>query len=298
MTLPEDVPDFAQTFAAAGVDGFLHAVDLTSGAEIGHQHDDYVIPASVFKVPVLLELCRQASVGEIDASAPITVPVAGRAPGPNGLSVMQDEMTMSLRDLAWQMIGISDNAATDVIYGHVGEDKINATLVALGIKDTTITGDCRTLFATMYADLGITSIDELSGPLGWDDFHALSALDPRRATTRTTPRDMTRLLGLIWADDAAPADACAEARRILGLQVWPHRLASGFADLDEVKTSGKTGTLPTIRNEVGVVTYPDGGRYAVACFTRANTLAAKNAPADAVIGRTARLAVDALRAAA
>lgn len=85
------------------------------------------------------------------------------------------------------------------------------------------------------------------------------------------------MLQLIWDDAAAPAEACAEARRVLGLQVWPHRLASGFADLDEVRTSGKTGTLvPTIRNEVGVVEYPDGGRYAV-------------------IGQAARLAVDWLR---
>lgn len=92
-----------------------------------------------------------------------------------------------------------------------------------------------------------------------------------------------------------PADACAEARRILGLQVWPHRLASGFPE-DEVKTSGKTGTLPTLRNEVGVVEYPDGGRYAVACFTRASTLNQKTPAADTVIGHAARLAVDSLRA--
>jgi beta-lactamase class A len=123
----------------------------------------------------------------------------------------------------------------------------------------------------------------------------LREVDPRRATTRTTPRDITRLLQLIWADEAAPPAACAEARRILNLQVWPHRLASGFADLDDVITGGKTGTLPGIRNEVGVVEYPDGGKYAVACFTRSTNLTKKDAAADAVIGRAARLAVDELR---
>ncbi len=63
-----------------------------------------------------------------------------------------------------------------------------------------------------------------------------------------------------------------------------------------MRTSGKTGTLPTVRNEVGVVEYPDGGRYAVAVFTRSASTSQKNAAADAVIGRAARLAVDALRA--
>ncbi|MYZ41175.1 serine hydrolase, partial [Streptomyces sp. SID4917] len=76
-----------------------------------------------------------------------------------------------------------------------------------------------------------------------------------------------RLLGLVWRDEAAPAAACADVRRWLEFQVWPHRLRSGFPD--GVKVSGKTGTLPSVRNEIGVVEYPDGGRYAVAVFTRA-----------------------------
>ncbi|MGV9547587.1 serine hydrolase, partial [Streptomyces ardesiacus] len=48
--------------------------------------------------------------------------------------------------------------------------------------------------------------------------------------------------------------------------------------------------------EVGVVEYPDGGRYAVAVFTRTAHTAAVLPAADAVIGTAARIAVDALRA--
>ncbi len=288
--------DFANTFAEAGVDGFLHAIDLSNGNALGHQEAGFVIPASVFKLPVLLELFRQHAVGELDAAAPVQVPVSDRAPGPNGLSVMVDPVTMSLRDLAWLMMGISDNAATDVVCAHVGLKHVNATLADLGLADTVIAEDCRDLFAVMLSDLGLQSFDELTGQLTWEQHAKLTSLDPSRAATRTTPRDITRLLQLIWADEAAPAEACSEARRILSTQVWPHRLASGFADLDEVTTAAKTGTLPGLRNEAGVVTYPDGGRYAVACFVRADTLTAKNARADAVIGLAARLAVDALRA--
>jgi beta-lactamase class A len=288
-------PDLAALFADAGVDGFFHAVDLGNGNEVSHQADAYVVPASVFKLPVLLELFRQAEAGEIDATTPVVVPVENRAPGPNGLSVMCDPMTASLRDLAWLMMGISDNAATDVICEKVGLDNVNATLISLGIKETTIADDCRTLFASMYADLGVTSLDEIPLPVTRELLDKLSSHDPLRASPRTTPRDIAALLGLIWNDEAAPAAACAEVRRILGLQVWPHRLASGFADLDEVRTSGKTGTLTGIRNEAGVVEYPDGGRYVVTCFTRAESLTLKHAKADAVIGASARLAVDHLR---
>ncbi len=122
----------------------------------------------------------------------------------------------------------------------------------------------------------------------------LRALDPARSN-RSTPRDMTRLLGAVWRDEACTPEHGAAMRRIMGLQVWPHRLASGFP-FDDVHVAGKTGSLPTLRNEVGVVEYPDGGRYAVAVFTRTAHTAATLPAADAVIGTAARIAVDALRA--
>jgi beta-lactamase class A len=104
---------------------------------------------------------------------------------------------------------------------------------------------------------------------------------------------MTTLLSMIWRDEAGDAAACAEVRRIMALQVWPHRLSSGFPD--GVTVAGKTGTLPGIRNEVGVVTYPDGGRYAVAVFTRAHTYEGQRPEIDAAIGTAARLAVEEIR---
>jgi beta-lactamase class A len=118
------------------------------------------------------------------------------------------------------------------------------------------------------------------------------SLDPAR-TSRTTPAEMTKLLKLIWLDEAASAEACAEIRRIMALQVWPHRLTSGFPS--GVTLAAKTGTLPGIRNEAGVVTYPDGSRYAVAVFTRAHTYVDRQPLVDASIGKSAFAAVESLR---
>jgi len=146
--------------------------------------------------------------------------------------------------------------------------------------------------ATIMEDLGTDSLDGLvrSAPEALD---GLRAVDPR-LTNRGTARELTRLLTLIWSDAAAPPDCCQQVRRILGLQVWPHRLSSGFPE-DAIKVSGKTGTLLRWRNEVGVVEYPDHGRYALAVFTKSRRLTEKNPAADAVIGQAARLAVDRLR---
>jgi len=83
-------------------------------------------------------------------------------------------------------------------------------------------------------------------------------------------------------------------RRLLGLQVTRHRLASGFPP--EVRVAAKSwGWLRVVRNEVGVAEYPDGRRYAIAVFTRTALRHARRPDVDRAIGEAARRAVDRLR---
>jgi beta-lactamase class A len=286
--------ELAQLFADAKVEGAFHAVDLATGAEVGHRADEPSIMASVFKVPVLLALVRAADAGDIDLTEQVTVPVEGRAPGPTGLSVMNDPVTMSWRDLARSMIVVSDNAATDFVLARVGLPAVKKTLTELGCHSTQVLVDCTGLFATVFEDAGVSSFEEFPMRPPLDELLTWRAMRPAE-TNATTPRDMTHLLAALMDGSAASPEGCELARTILLQQVWPHRLASGFPE-DDVLTGGKTGTLPRVRNEVGVVAYPDGSRYAIACFTFAHEGAAKNPAADAAIGRAARVAVDALRA--
>ncbi|WP_113701393.1 serine hydrolase [Nonomuraea lactucae] len=281
-------PDFAGVFRAAGVTGWLHAADLDTGREVGHGSDEPVPTASVFKVPLMVELCRQADAGLLDPAARVTVRAADRVFGPTGVSAMLDDVTMSLRDLAYLMIAVSDNTAADVLSARVGLDAVNAMLSRFGLEGTRVRHTTAALFESMVEDTGH----------GWPyldpvEIASLRVLDPRRAN-RSTPRETARLFGLIWRDEAASPGSCAWMRAVLNKQVWPHRLASGFP-YDDVDVSGKTGTLPTLRNEAGVVEYPDGGRYAVAVFTRSSSPAVNQPRADAVIGTAARMAVDHLR---
>ncbi|WP_243725546.1 serine hydrolase [Actinomadura rubrisoli] len=299
MTRPRERPADAPVrieaaFRDAGVTGHLHAVDVDTGREVAVRAEEPVVLASVFKVPLLVAFHRQAAAGTLDPTERVTLRPQDRTSGPTGLSALLDEVAMSLRDLACLMITVSDNASADALLERVGLDAVNATAAALGLPGTVVEGGGRDLFDVLLADAGAASLGEVwarldePGMLG-----RLRALDPA-LTSRSTPRDMTRLLGLIWRDEAAPPPECAAMRRLFGLQVWPHRLSSGFP-FDDVVVSGKTGTLPTIRNEVGVVEYPDGGRYAVAVFTRSPLPVAVLPEADAVIGAAARLAVESLR---
>jgi beta-lactamase class A len=281
-------------FRKAGVTGFLHAVDLDTGREVGLRGDDPVVLASVFKVPLLVAFHRQAAAGLLDPAEAVTLSPSTRTDGPTGLSAFLDEARVSLRDLCYLMIAVSDNTAADVLFARVGPDAINATIESLGLRRTRVTTDARGLHDAMLRDAGVSSLADLWPRLDEPGLlPSLRVLDPAH-TSRSTPREMARLLSLIWRDEACTPDDCAQMRRLFGLQVWPHRLSSGFP-YDDVRVSGKTGTLPTLRNEVGVVEYPDGGRYAVAVFTRSLLPIAVLPEADAAIGTTARLAIEALR---
>lgn len=299
-----DVEDAVQhVFDDAGVEGRTHAMDIDAGtgrlAEVGVLADDAVVTASVFKVPVLVELCRRAGTGEFALTDRFRVRAGERTMGPTGLSVMLDAADLSLRDVAYLMMSVSDNHATDALLGFLGRDSVNATMRRLGLGRTVLEGDCGYLFRTMAEDLGLASYDEIDrdGPPSQgvlDRLRTARALTPE-TSNRSTPRESTRLLAAIWRDEAIDPAGCAEVRRLMALQVAPHRLTSGFPN-DDVAISGKTGTLRHVRNEIGVVEYPDGGRYAVAVFLRLPGPELRNPRADAAIGRAARVAVEHLRA--
>ncbi|MCD7443582.1 class A beta-lactamase-related serine hydrolase [Streptomyces lincolnensis] len=291
MAVTDTLGRLHAAFADAGVTGRLHALDIDSGAQVDFGADRSVCTASVHKLCLLVTLHRQAAEGRLDLTEQIECPPDGRTPGPTGLAAMLDTVRMSLRDIAYLMMTVSDNAAADLLLDRVGLDTVNRTTARLGLSRTHAAHTFGELLATIKEDAGPHGARALTDP------HVLTrlrALDPDRSN-RSTPRDMTRLLGAVWRDEACVPEHGEAIRRLLGLQVWPHRLASGFP-FDDVHVAGKTGTLPTVRNEVGVVEYPDGGRYAVAVFTRTANPAATLPAADAVIGTAARIAVDALRA--
>ncbi|MEV7603096.1 serine hydrolase [Kitasatospora sp. NPDC089797] len=278
----------AAAFTDAGVTGWLHARDLDTGAEIALGADTAVSTSSVHKLCLLVTLYREAAAGRVDLTRQVDVPATGRTPGGTGLAAMLDPARLSLRDLAYLTVAVSDNAAADLLWDEIGLDTVNRTMADLGLSRTVAVHHMRDLIGALAEDTGPDS------PVDPAVVARLRVLDPA-FTNHSTPRDMTALLAAVWHGDACPGDHGAALRRLLGLQVWPHRLASGFP-FDDVRVHGKTGTLPTLRHEVGVVEYPDGGRYALAVFTRAAATTITLPAADAAIGTTARLAVDALRA--
>ncbi|MFK0040531.1 serine hydrolase [Paenarthrobacter sp. NPDC090517] len=288
----------AGLFASVGAVGsvYAHEVGVLDGPEVSLDPDIPVVLASVFKVPFAVAYSREVSAGRLVETERTTVTSRYRVGG-IGTAGCADDVEMSWRDLALFMLTMSDNAATDIIFHRVGQEAVDAVLDDLGLEHTRIIGCGEDMDHQMAGDLGLDmsaclDVDAMLAAATPEQIWAMGILDPAR-TPSSTARDIVSLLEAIWTDTAGSPETCERVRSLMARQIWPHRMASGF---DEgVQVAGKTGTLPAIRNEAGVVTYPDGRQYAVAVFTRSLTLEDPQPAIDSAIGKAARLAVDILR---
>jgi beta-lactamase class A len=281
-------------FDEAGVEGFVHAQDIDSKREVAFRADAPVIVASIRKIAVAVAYARQVAAGALDRAARHTITAANREGGGIGTDSCLHDVTMSTRDLAFCMLSMSDNAATDKLMEILGTDRVRAVAAELGCPNLPV-GRYRDLWAPVWEELGLDpdgDIDAQLDQVSEDRIRGLAMLDPTRSAS-STPREITSLLTAIWRDRAGPADACAEVRELMSHQLSTHRLIAAFDD--DVRVAAKNGSLWGVLNEAAVVEYPDGGRYAVAVFLRTPDLGGRNPAADAAIGRAARTAVDHLR---
>ncbi|GAA1098415.1 serine hydrolase [Tsukamurella strandjordii] len=283
----------AEVFADAGCNGWLHARVVGGDAALSIGGHEPVVPASVYKIVLLVAACRAFDAGRLDPRARVVVDPRTATPGPTGIATFDDPVELSVRDLLRSMMAVSDNAAAGALLTLVGLDEVQRTARGLGLTATTIAGGDAEIQAALMAETGTRTVAEAFAALADDDLsRPVRAYDPTFGSA-TTPADVTSLLAAIWSDAAASPEGCAFARSALAGQAFRHRIASGFGSGAEI--AGKTGTLGALRNEAGVVTYPGERPVAVAVFTHA----ARNDPTlprvDAAIGRVAALAVGALR---
>lgn len=276
-------------FRDEGLDGCLHVLDIDNGTEFTLGGDAVRHSASTGKVPILVALMRAVATGALSLDEQIDVPAGDRTAGPTGLSSMSYPGRLALGDIAHLMMSISDNHATDLVLQRVPPSQVTAAMRDLGLTVTTL----ETTVAEMFARYAAGDFDGGHEAAFW----------------RTTAVEMCRLLQTIWLDTAAPAALCEQMRTILRSCVTSNGL-DGQLPFGVQATSGrKTGTLVGIesheedstgvilRNEVGVVEFPDGRRYAVAVFTQAegSGLRLRDPAKDCAIGAAVRIAIDGLR---
>jgi beta-lactamase class A len=287
----------AAVFIDAGCRGWLRAQPVGgNGIVIDINGDAPVVAASVYKVLVLIATARAFDSGLLDPHDTVRIVPGDCTPGPTGISLFSDPVSLSWVDLARMMITLSDNAAADVLLAAIGLDAIDRAIVDLGLGTTRVVGGTATLQHQVIHDSGALTLDEAVGLLASNStIHDSAAFDPAY-TTATSAADANAMLTAIWTGRAASAECTRTMKTILSQQIWPHRIRSAFP-FSDVVVAGKTGTIGPIRNEIAVIAFPDEVPIAVSVFTRAARSDVYLPIVDGAIGQAAAIAVTALRSA-
>lgn len=120
----------------AEFDGVLGVAirDLQTGDEILVNGEVTFPTGSSIKIPILIELHRQAAAGSLRLTDRLPIPKKDQVGGSGVLLHFSPESSqLSLGDLSVLMIALSDNTATNLLIDRLGMERINQTMKDLGL---------------------------------------------------------------------------------------------------------------------------------------------------------------------
>lgn len=239
---------------AEGLEGRLGCVVCDSAGRVwaSHRADERFATASVIKVPILMALAADVDAGRLAWDQVVPVDRHDRAGG-SGVIQYLSPLPYTLRDLATLMIIVSDNRATNLIIDLVGLDRINAYCARMGWRDTV---------------LGRRMYDFAARAQGRDNF--------------STPRDTADLFVRLLSGALLSPAASGQALEILRAQQFRDKLPAWLPP--DTPVAHKTGELPGVQNDCGILFLPAGPVIAAA-YTNDLTAAARGRLAIQEIGR-------------
>lgn len=123
---------------ATNLDGVMGVAirDLTTGEEILLNANMSFPTGSSIKIPVLIELHKQAAAGKYKLTDQRWLESTDKVGGSGVINNFGDHTSqLSLNDLAVLMVVLSDNTATNMLIDQTGMANVNATLDQLGLKE-------------------------------------------------------------------------------------------------------------------------------------------------------------------
>lgn len=234
----------APTPSAASVRAEVEAVIARAGGswciaarlgcgELFSREPRTVVPAaSTVKTAILLTALGQIDRDALEPDLSLELPRV-RTGGAGVLSHLPGVERLSVTELLTLMVAVSDNTATNLLIDTLGFDAVNECARELGARDTRL--------ARRMMD-------------------ANAAAEGRENTT--TARDQTILLEALTEGRALSRRSTAAARAMLAVR----QTADGMPSLlpSRTRVLRKTGELPGIRHDVGVVELPDGREIVLA----------------------------------
>jgi beta-lactamase class A len=205
-------------------------IALGSGATANVDAERPIPAASLFKLPILIEVLAEQDAGLLDPDRGVEIRPEDWTDGSGVLQARVGEQ-LSVRELTRLMIQESDNIAALVLLDVVGVPAVNARSQALGLSATRV-------------------VDRRAGETGE---HTTSAAD------------MALLLANLAAGQVVNQHVSEEALRLLELKQSVTWLGDGLPFW--VKVAHKWGDLPDARHDAGVVFTPRGS-YVVAVLTQ------------------------------
>jgi beta-lactamase class A len=194
--------------------------------------DEVVTAASTIKVPILAAALHEVDAGRLDLAQPNAIPPR-RTGGSGVLQALPHLHTLTLADLLTLMIIVSDNTATNVVIDLIGMERVNQFCAGAGLNGTVLR---RKMMDADAVRLGLENT--------------------------TTAHDQAKLLGALAWRNLLPAPLRAFALQALERQQFNDGLPSLLPD--GVIVAHKTGELPGVRHDVGVITGTNGRQAAVA----------------------------------
>jgi len=215
----------------------LCAVDLATGDAVRYRADLRCRTASVIKLPILVHVAMAVAEGALSWSDRLILTDAEKVGGSGVLTQMTAGLALTLRDACVLMTIVSDNTATNMLIEHLGVAPVNSRMRSLGLPLTT-------LYRKSY-----TPDTEESKPYGLG---------------MTTPAEMADLLRMLAEGRMESSEVSKEVLEILSGQTLRDSIPRGLPE--GWKYAGKTGGIDGVRNDVGLVTSTDGGKFVLSVF--------------------------------
>jgi beta-lactamase class A len=262
---------------------------LGTGEAAALDGDELFPSASIRKLPIIVELYRQVEAGAISLDEKFILSEANKGLGSGILKELSLGLEITFRDLAALMMILSDNTAADVILERVGRDNVNSTMRSLGLEKTKIVANSKEILFDLAglghlpkAEKTFETFRRMTRETTWRGSWSLG-IDRNNVTT---PIEMLRLLEMIVEGKAASQESCDTILETMSwCQTGGYRI-SKYLPHERVRVADKTGELPGIRNNVGVITLLDKGEtYILSCFTKG---AANNFEAEETIAKVSK----------
>lgn len=252
---------------ASGADVGVLIRHVESQQEVAQRADLPVPLASVVKIPVLVEAFHQVRAGTIGLDERWELSSDVKALGSGVMTLLDDGLSPTVRDLLTLMTVISDNTATDLLMHRLGVGAIDERMRLLGLDGIHVAHTIGEIFVDMlpsadpHQDRAALAVWEAAHGVRRDGF--AYSLGPDNNVG--TPRDLARLVELIVTGEALDRPGCDAMLEILhGQQLndrLPRFLPAG------VRMAHKTGTFSGVRNDCGVIVGDGRGHVVIAMLT-------------------------------